>query len=45
MINGNLRERMRGKIDDSEEVKSKWLKGGYPRMVMRGNIIISKVKI
>ena len=30
---------------DSEEVESKWLKGGVPRISVRGYIIISKVNI
>ena len=30
---------------NSEEVESKWLKGGYPRISARGYIIISKINI
>ena len=44
-INGNLRsEDARGK-SIYEEVESKVVEGGFPRISARGYIIISKVKI
>ena len=44
VINGNCEQGCEGK-SNSEEVDSKWLKGGFPYISAQGCIIIPKVNI